>query len=107
MNRLTRRFSLILLAIVTTLLTGTVGFTLARSAQGRGIATAAVRQAVQIFFRVTSAHQMQGITDSRNAPSIRLLERLGFRHKETRTVIFRGEECSEKIYLLARVDAKG
>ena len=85
--------------------TGTVGFTLALSAQGRGLATSAVRQAVQIFFRATSARQMQGITDSRNAASIRLLERIGFQHHETRTAVFRGEKCSEKVYLLPRNDA--
>jgi aminoglycoside 6'-N-acetyltransferase len=85
-------------------LTGTVGFTLAPSAQGRGIATSAVRQAVQVFFRATRARQLQGITDSRNAASIRLLERVGFRYHETRSAVFRGEECSEKTYLLSRTD---
>jgi len=84
---------------------GTVGFTLAPSSQGRGIATSAVRRALQVFFRATSARQVQGITDGRNAASIRLLERIGFRHHETRTAVFRGEECSERIYFLPRNDS--
>ena len=84
--------------------TGRVGFTLTPSAQGRGIATSAVRRALRIFFRATSALHIEGITDSRNAPSIRLLERIGFRHHETRTAFFRGEACAEKTYLLPRYD---
>ncbi|MEZ0385799.1 MAG: GNAT family N-acetyltransferase [Verrucomicrobium sp.] len=85
--------------------TGRVGFTLTPSAQGRGIATSAVRQALRIFFRATSARHVEGITDSRNAASIRLLERIGFRHHETHTAVFRGEACAEKTYLLPRYDS--
>lgn len=82
---------------------GTVGFTLAPSAQGRGIATAAVQHALKLFFDVTpTLRQVQGVTDSRNAPSIRLLERIGFRRHEARSAVFRGEECVEEAYLLQR-----
>ena len=82
---------------------GTVGFTLSPSAQGRGIATAAVRHALKLFFDVTpTLRQVQGVTDSRNAASIRLLERIGFRRHETRSAVFRGEECVEEAYLLQR-----
>ena len=84
--------------------TGRVGFTLTPSAQGRGIATSAVRQALRIFFRASSVQNVEGITDSRNAASIRLLERIGFRHHETRTAFFRGEACTEETYLLPRYD---
>ena len=87
--------------------TGEVGFTLAPSAQGRGLATSAVRQAVQLFFQATSARQVQGITDSRNAASIRLLERVGFDYHDTRSAVFKGEDCSEKIYLLPRDNSQG
>jgi aminoglycoside 6'-N-acetyltransferase len=85
--------------------TGKVGFTLAPSAQGRGIATSAVREALQVFFRATSARTVEGITDSRNAASIRLLERIGFRHHATRAAVFRGETCTEIIYTLPRYDS--
>jgi ribosomal-protein-alanine N-acetyltransferase len=84
--------------------TGNVGFTLAPAAKGRGMATAAVRQALQIFFRATAAREVQGITDSRNAASIRLLERIGFQHHETRATMFRGEPCTEHTYLISRYD---
>lgn len=85
-------------------LTGELGFTLAPGAQGRGIATAAVRQALQVFFGVTGVKQVLGITDSRNVGSVRLLERVGFRHHESRSTVFRGEPCIEEVYVLPRND---
>jgi aminoglycoside 6'-N-acetyltransferase len=83
---------------------GEVGFTLAPSAQGRGIASAAVGQALQLFFAATAITRVLGITDARNTASVRLLERLGFRCTETRATLFRGEECTELVYELQRND---
>lgn len=82
--------------------TGEVGFTLQPSAQGRGIAGRAVREAVQLLFATTSVARVMGITDARNTPSIRLLERLGFAFVESRQVVFRGEPCTERVYALLR-----
>jgi aminoglycoside 6'-N-acetyltransferase len=84
--------------------TGEVGFTVAPWAQGRGIASAAVRQALLLFFAATAITRVLGITDARNTASIRLLERLGFRCTETRAALFRGEECTELVYELQRND---
>lgn len=81
-----------------------IGFTLARHAQGRGLATAAVREAVQFIFFSTAVEQVLGITDARNRASIALLERIGMHKSEERTVEFRGEECVEYIYVLPRGD---
>lgn len=78
---------------------GEVGFTLQPSAQGRGIATQAVREAIRLMFAATRVARVLGITDARNVPSVRLLERLGFQYTETRQVVFRGEPCSEKVYV--------
>src|SRR3954465_8415769 len=83
--------------------TAEVGFTLEPAAQGRGIATAAVRAAVQLLFAATTVQQVLGITDSRNTASVRLLKRVGFQHKESRYAIFRGEPCSEEVYALPRI----
>jgi aminoglycoside 6'-N-acetyltransferase len=85
-------------------LTGEIGFTLAPAAQGRGIATAAVREALQLLFDITSVKRVLGVTDRRNVRSIRLLERVGFRHCESRSTEFRGEPCVEDVYALARDD---
>jgi len=56
-----------------------IGFTLARHAQGRGLALEAVRAAVDLVFAHTPAARVVGITDSRNGASVRLLERAGLR----------------------------
>jgi ribosomal-protein-alanine N-acetyltransferase len=82
--------------------TAEVGFTLEPTAQGRGIATAAVRAAVQLLFAAKEVQQVLGVTDSRNAASVRLLKRAGFHHKESRHAVFRGEPCSEEVYVLPR-----
>lgn len=82
--------------------TGEVGFTLHPTFQGRGIATLAVREALQLFFSETAATHVLGITDERNLPSIRLLQRLGFVFVESRQAVFRGEPCTEWVAALHR-----
>lgn len=79
-----------------------IGFTLAPAAQGRGIATAAVRRALQLVFGATGVQQVVGIADRRNAASLRLLERVGFCHQESRSAVFRAEACIEEVYVLPR-----
>jgi RimJ/RimL family protein N-acetyltransferase len=82
--------------------TGEVGVTLAPSSQGRGVARAAVEQALQLLFIATSVSQVFGITDARNTRSIRLLEGLGFKCREIRNSVLRGEECIEHVFVLPR-----
>lgn len=79
-----------------------IGFTLARHAHGRGLATAAVREAIHLIFELTEAECVLGITDVRNLPSIRLLQRLGMNRIESRHVTFKGEACDEYIYAMSR-----
>ncbi|WP_128003665.1 GNAT family N-acetyltransferase [Piscinibacter defluvii] len=83
---------------------GEVGFTLQPASQGRGVATHAVREALQLFFSATGVARVLGITDERNIPSIKLLERVGFKFIESRQVVFRGEPCTERVYALPRND---
>lgn len=82
-----------------------VGFTLARHAQGHGVATGAVRAAIQLILAATKVDQVIGITDARNAASVRLLERVGMRRTETTNAVFRGEQCVEFVYTMLRNDA--
>lgn len=84
--------------------TGEIGFTLAPWAQGRGLASAAVREALRLLFTATSVSRVLGITDARNAPSIRLLARLGFTCQEVRSALVRGEQCTEQVFVLTRDD---
>lgn len=81
-----------------------IGFTLARHAHGRGVGTAAVREAIRLIFECSTADRVRGITDARNTASIRLLERVGMRRAETRNTVFRGEPCVEYVYVVARGD---
>ncbi len=81
-----------------------VGFTLARQAQGRGVATAAVRSAVELIFNATAVDRVLGITDARNIASIRLLERVGMRRTGAQETVFRGDPCVEYVYAAFRED---
>lgn len=79
-----------------------IGFTLAPQSQGRGIATAAVRAAVQLVFENTPVRHVTGMTDTRNLASARLLERAGFIYRHDREALFRDQPCTEKVYTLER-----
>ncbi|MCU0255645.1 MAG: GNAT family N-acetyltransferase [Vicinamibacterales bacterium] len=81
-----------------------IGVTLARPAQGRGLATAAVREGLRLIFRLTPAERVLGITDARNLASIRVLERAGLRKLGERAALFRGEPCAECVFAVRRAD---
>ena len=55
-----------------------VGYWLAESAQGRGLATRAVGEATEIAFEVLRLHRVQAETLAHNLRSQRVLDRLGF-----------------------------
>lgn len=79
-----------------------IGFTLARIAQGRGVATAVLRVVIDLIFEHSTAGRVIGITDARNLPSMRLMERVGMRMTETRQAVFRGAACVEHTYTVTR-----
>jgi aminoglycoside 6'-N-acetyltransferase len=58
-----------------------LGYTLARSAWGKGYATEAVIKLLEYMFRVLDLHRVVADCDVENLASIRLLERLGFRRE--------------------------
>jgi ribosomal-protein-alanine N-acetyltransferase len=78
------------------------GFSLARAAQGRGIATTAVRAAIAMVLEQTAVQRIHAQTDARNTACIRLLERLPARLTARITAEFRGEACIELRYELAQ-----
>ena len=75
-----------------------IGFTLRHQSQGRGLATAAVKEAIALVFESTSAEKVVGIADTRNLPSIRLLERVGMHKVEARSAKSHGKRCTEFVY---------
>lgn len=79
-----------------------IGFTLARPAQGRGVATAAIRAVIELVFECSAAQRVIGVTDARNLASMRLMERVGMRMTQTSQAVFRGEACVEHTYTLTR-----
>ena len=79
-----------------------IGFTLRAQSQGHGIATAAVADAVALVFQHTAVEKVIAITDTRNAASIRLLERLSMQRLEAKAAMFRGEACVEHTFAVAR-----
>ncbi len=79
-----------------------VGITLSPASQGRGLATAALREAVRWIFHSTPVLQIIGTVDARNTASIRLLPRVGMRQREVRNTLLRGESCVDIQFAIAR-----
>jgi RimJ/RimL family protein N-acetyltransferase len=75
-----------------------LGFTIAPRFQGQGLGTEAVREAVALIFEQSPAVQIVCVTDARNDPSVRLLERAGMRKIASAEAVFRGEVCVEHTY---------
>jgi len=75
-----------------------IGFTLDRGYQGQGLATQAVVLVVESLFTSRMITKVCGITDARNAASIRLLERAGFSKVSEHDTTFKGEVCTEYVF---------
>jgi len=58
-----------------------VGFALAQPAWGQGYATEAVTRLIEHAFEDLELHRLEADVDPRNAPSLRLLQRLGFQRE--------------------------
>jgi ribosomal-protein-alanine N-acetyltransferase len=58
-----------------------IGFTLARTQQGRGYAAEAVGALLGFVFGTLGLHRVVAVTDARNDSAARLLERVGFRRE--------------------------
>jgi RimJ/RimL family protein N-acetyltransferase len=81
-----------------------LGFSLAPVYQGHGYAQEAVAGLLDYAFGTLEKSRIEALTDARNAGSIAVLERLGFvRDAAMREPVeFKGEICSEFLYLLTR-----
>ena len=82
--------------------TAEIGFSMARSAQRRGLGTEAVNAALALLFELAEVERIEGITDARNMPSIRLLEGVGMRLDRTQEALFKGGMCIEHVYSIVR-----
>ena len=82
-----------------------LGFTFARSAQGKGFAAEAVRTLLGWAFPALGLHRVFAVVDARNRRAQRLLDALGFRHEGSflENTWFKGAWSSEVLYaILAR-----
>jgi aminoglycoside 6'-N-acetyltransferase len=79
---------------------GQIGFTLARAHQRRGYALEAGAALCEHALRNIGLGSLFAVVDSRNGPSIRLLERLGFRPAgfHERGAWFKGELCDDLLF---------
>jgi RimJ/RimL family protein N-acetyltransferase len=79
-----------------------IGFTMAAEHQGRGYATEAVSRLLDYVFGSLGKHRAIAVTDARNAPAVRLLERVGMRREghSIENVWFKGRWGDEYQYAL-------
>jgi len=74
-----------------------LGFSLARHAQGNGWAQAVLAPLCNRVLPAAGCRQLRAVSDSRNAPSLRLLHRLGFAETARHAVHFHGEACIDVV----------
>ena len=79
-----------------------LGFTLARRYQGLGFAREALAGLIGALFERAELERLEAVTDTRNAPAMALLERLGFIVASTADANFKGGVCREHTYVLPR-----
>lgn len=86
-----------------------IGYTMAPAAQGRGYATEAIGEVLRYLFEDRGKHKVCADCDTRNAPSWRLLERLGFVREATLRQSYRdgGTWADEYLYGLLAADWHG
>jgi ribosomal-protein-alanine N-acetyltransferase len=83
-----------------------LGYWLDEAHGGRGIATEAVRQAVDHAFGPAGLHRVQAAVIPRNVPSLRVLEKLGFREEgyAERYLCIDGVWEDHRLFALTRAD---
>lgn len=81
-----------------------IGVTLARHAQGQGVASTAMKAAIAMVFDLSSAQSIQGIADHRNDASIRLLKRIGMTRTGQIETEEDGEVLRENVFTITRAE---
>ncbi|CAD5373278.1 GNAT family N-acetyltransferase [Rubrivivax sp. A210] len=79
-----------------------IGITLARAAQGRGLATEALQAIADLVFARTSANRLEAVSDTRHVAALRLLERCGFVPVATLPALQDGEPCAVRHFVRHR-----
>jgi RimJ/RimL family protein N-acetyltransferase len=81
-----------------------IGYTVSPEYQGRGYATEAARAVVDYLFNVLGKRRIVASVDPRNAPSVAVLEKLGFKleARVENSACIDGEWCDDCVYVLRR-----
>jgi RimJ/RimL family protein N-acetyltransferase len=79
-----------------------IGYTIAPSHQGRGYATEAVIRLLSYAFGTHGVGTVTAVTDTRNAASIAVAERVGMRLVGSVHTTFKDEPCEEATYEITR-----
>lgn len=79
-----------------------VGYTLAPAHRGFGYATEAATAVLHYAFARHGASLVRAVTDTRNATSIAVAQRLGMHAASTVHTTFKGEPCEERTYEISR-----
>ena len=79
-----------------------IGFHFNPAHWGRGYAGEAAAGLISYGFESMHAHRIHGVADARNAPSIRVMERLGLRREAwfRENCFVKGEWCDEVVYAI-------
>lgn len=86
-----------------------IGYSLGPALGGHGYASEAVAAVVTYCFEARGKSEVMAWTDTRNLPSIALLERLGFRRDPAsrQHTMFKGAWCDEDRYVMTPEDWAG
>ena len=83
-------------------LSADLGFTFSTQYQGQGYASEAVRAVIALLFETTAVTHIAASADADNAPSWRLLERVGMQRTRTEAGSFRDLPCIDHFYQIQR-----
>ncbi len=83
-------------------LSAELGFSFASQYQHQGYASEAVAAIIAILFEATAVTHIAASADADNAPSWRLLERVGMQRTATRAGRFRNLPCIDHFYQIQR-----
>lgn len=85
-----------------------IGFTLNKSFRGKGYAREAVSSVVDYLFYTLEKHRIIASIDPKNIPSIKLVEKLGFRREAhfRESIFLRGKWVDDLIYALLQKEWK-
>ncbi len=83
-----------------------VGLSIAPIAQGKGYGSESLRGLVELLFASTSVLEIEASTDTRNGSCLAALRRAGFNQLGTRQAEYKGEICTESVFLVRRDDSQ-